>query len=224
MAVFRINKTSDYTIMSNYHFKERKMSLKAKGLLSLMLSLPDDWDYSIEGLTTICQENDSSIRTILKELEEFGYLERIKKQNTRGQFEYEYNIYEKPHTKKPHMDNPHTDNPHTESPYTENQGQLNTNILNTKELNTKERVCFKKPTLSEIEDYINEKELNVNAKSFYDYFETGNWIDSKGNKVKNWKQKLLTWNNHAKEDKQDNRIHFDSSMDYEKYYINLEEG
>lgn len=69
---------------------------------------------------------------------------------------------------------------------------------NTNELNTKKSTHFIKPTLEEIETYIAEKQLNVNAKQFYEYFETGNWVDSKGNKVKSWKQKLLTWNNHTK--------------------------
>ena len=75
MEVIRINKTQNYTVMSNYHLKEKDMSLKAKGLLSLMLSLPDSWDYSIAGLVSICKENETEIKSILKELEEFGYLE-----------------------------------------------------------------------------------------------------------------------------------------------------
>ena len=75
MEVIRINKTQNYIVMSNYHLKEKDMSLKAKGLLSLMLSLPDSWDYSIAGLVSICKENETEIKSILKELEEFGYLE-----------------------------------------------------------------------------------------------------------------------------------------------------
>ena len=74
MSVIRVNKTKDYVVMSNHHFKERKMSLKAKGLLSEMLSLPDDWDYSISGLVSINKENETSIKSALNELKEFGYL------------------------------------------------------------------------------------------------------------------------------------------------------
>ena len=77
MSVIKVNKTKDYTIMSNYHFKERNMSLKAKGLLSLMLSLPADWDYSIAGLVAICKENETAIKSTLDELKQFGYLEVI---------------------------------------------------------------------------------------------------------------------------------------------------
>lgn len=77
MAVVRINKTQNYTVMSNYHFKEKDMSLKAKGLLSLMLSLPDDWDYSIAGLVAICKENETEIKNILEELQKFGYIKIV---------------------------------------------------------------------------------------------------------------------------------------------------
>lgn len=133
MAVVRINKTQNYTVISNYHFQEKDMSLKAKGLLSLMLSLPDDWDYSISGLVAICKESKTSIQSTLKELEEFGYLARTRVQNSKGQFEYIYDIFEKPQEKKPRPENLCTDNQ-----CTENMPQLNTNKQNTKELNTKD--------------------------------------------------------------------------------------
>lgn len=71
MSVIRVEKTKNYTVMSNYHFKEKEMSLKAKGLLSLMLSLPDNWDYTIAGLVTICKENESAIKSALDELKIF---------------------------------------------------------------------------------------------------------------------------------------------------------
>jgi len=98
MPIFRVEKTNDYTIMCNFHFKEKEMSLKAKGLLSLMLSLPDCWDYSIAGLVAICKENENAINSALKELEIFGYLKRNKifpNKNNNGRIEYEYIIYEK---------------------------------------------------------------------------------------------------------------------------------
>ena len=79
MAVIRINKDHNYTVMSNYHFKEKEMSLKAKGLLSLMLSLPNTWDYSIAGLVAICKENESAVKSTLNELKKFGYLVMTKK-------------------------------------------------------------------------------------------------------------------------------------------------
>ena len=73
MSVVRINKNKNYTVMSNYHLRDKNMSLKAIGLLSKMLSLPDDWDYSISGLVSICKENETAIKNTLKELEKFGY-------------------------------------------------------------------------------------------------------------------------------------------------------
>ena len=133
MAVIRVNKTKNYTVMSNTHLKEKEMSLKAKGLLTLMLSLPDEWDYSINGLVAICKENQTSIRSALMELEQFGYLVRQRKQDEKGRFDYEYNIYESPQTENPYIDKPYIENPHTVK-----RTQLNTNELNIKKLNTKQ--------------------------------------------------------------------------------------
>ncbi len=104
MAVIRVNKTADFTIMGNSHLKEKEMSLKAKGLLSMMLSLPNDWDYSVAGLVSICKESDSSIKSALDELKKFGYLVITKKmpnQTESGKIEYEYNIFEYPQGKEP---------------------------------------------------------------------------------------------------------------------------
>jgi hypothetical protein len=102
MTIVRVHKTANFTVMSNYHFKEKKMSLKAKGLLSLMLSLPDDWNYSISGLVTLSKDGKDSVMSALAELEKFGYLERQRITNSKGQFNgVEYNIYEQPQPKKP---------------------------------------------------------------------------------------------------------------------------
>lgn len=192
MSVIRVEKTKNYTVMSNYHLKEKNMSLKAKGLLSVMLSLPDNWDYTISGLVSICKESESAVKNALDELKKFGYLKVVKKlpnQTDTGRIEYEYIVYEQPIQEGEKQG---VENQGVEFQGVENQGQLNTNILNTnnKILNNKNKY----PTLQEIENYIDEKKLKVNGKQFYDYFTEGNWTDSKGNKVKNWKQKLLTWN------------------------------
>ena len=100
MSIFRINKTKDYTIMSNCHLREKNMSLKAKGLLSVMLSLPENWDYSIKGLIALCKENESAIHSTLTELKEFGYLivdKLMPDETNSGRIEYVYNIFEIPH-------------------------------------------------------------------------------------------------------------------------------
>ena len=104
MSVFKIEKNKNYTIMSNYHLQDKNLSYKAKGLLSFMLSLPNDWDYSINGLVSISKEGVKAIRNILQELQINGYLIIEKKQNDIGQFEYEYLIYEYPHIQKGDMD------------------------------------------------------------------------------------------------------------------------
>ena len=104
MSVFKIEKSKNYTVMSNYHLRDKNLSYKAKGLLSFMLSLPDDWDYSINGLVAISKEGVKAIRNILQELQRYGYLVIEKKQNEIGQFEYEYLIYEQPDTQKGDMD------------------------------------------------------------------------------------------------------------------------
>jgi len=131
MAVFRVNKNKNYTVMSNYHFKDKNISLKAKGLLSQMLSLPDDWDYTVAGLCSINKESEGAITSALRELEENRYLRRTKIQNEKGRFDYIYDIFEKPNSGKPDPENPPMDNP-----VLENRVQLNTNKQNTKQLNT----------------------------------------------------------------------------------------
>ena len=116
MAVFRVEKTRDYTVMSNHHLKDRSLSLKSKGLLSIMLSLPEEWSYTTRGLAAICKEGVDAIGGALKELEAAGYLVRNKLRNAKGQItDTEYIIYESPQNK------PEPKKPETAVPYTVNQ-------------------------------------------------------------------------------------------------------
>lgn len=101
MTAVRIIKNKNYSVMSNYHLHDKKLSYKAKGLLSFMLSLPDDWKYTIKGISKLSKESERTVRTILKELELNNYLVINKSQNAQGRFVYEYFVYEKPDTKKP---------------------------------------------------------------------------------------------------------------------------
>lgn len=147
MAVFRVNKTDDYTVMSNQHLKDGGLSLKAKGLLSLMLSLPDDWDYTIAGLCSICVENESAVKSTLKELKEHGYL-RVDKimpgESASGRIEYVYNVFEqackKQEVEKQALEKQGVEILPVEIQSVENPGQLNTKELNTKESNTKNNI------------------------------------------------------------------------------------
>lgn len=130
MSVMRVHKTANFTVMSNYHFKEKKMSLKAKGLLSLMLSLPEDWDYSVAGLTTLSKDGKDGVMTALAELEKFGYLTRIRLVNDKGQFDgIEYNIFEQPQ-EKPVAEKPISEKSNQDNPISENPTQSNTYLIN----------------------------------------------------------------------------------------------
>lgn len=130
--VFRVNKTKDYTVMSNHHFKNKNLSLKAKGLLSLMLSLPDDWNYSIKGLVTLNKDGRDSVMAALKELESEGYIVRRRLRNAKGQVaDTEYIISETPMSVFPTQENPTQDNPTLEKPTQENPTLSNTNQSNT---------------------------------------------------------------------------------------------
>ena len=133
MSVVRVNKTKNYTVLSNYHFKEKKMSLKAKGLLSLMLSLPDDWNYSIAGLVALSKDGKDSVMGALAELEKFGYLYRVKTINEKGQFNgIEYNIFEEPQAEFAVTEKQITEKQKAAKQDTEKPTLLNTNKLNTK--------------------------------------------------------------------------------------------
>lgn len=160
MAYFRVNKNRDYTVMSNHHLRDRNLSLRAIGLLSKMLSLPDDWDYSVPGLVAICRESKNIIQGALKELEKNGYLVRTMTRDSSGHIGYNYDVYEQPqHTlprpEKPFTVEPCTVSPSTVEPCTEKQPQLNTNKLSTNKLSTEESKTQEKavePNVVNIED------------------------------------------------------------------------
>ena len=273
MDAIKICKTSSYTTISTAHFKERGMSLKAKGLLSLMLALPDGWACSVSGLVELSSDGRESVTTALKELERFGYLKRERQMTEDGKFAgYDYTVCEKPFTGKPFTGKPFTEKPFTEKPSTvqqynniynnnnsttTNSNNSNTN-LNTQETNrvlkttnvdtnnshtqeTKEIYInpliptvyaplltenhengeksgeerpketippsynpkqksennkktskqFTPPTLEEVQAYCKERNNNVDAKRFWDYYEAAGWKDQSGKPVKNWKQKMI---------------------------------
>lgn len=155
MAVFRVERTRDYTVMSNHHLKDGELSLKAKGLLSMMLSLPDEWNYTTRGLARICKEGVDAIGKALKELETAGYIVRRQLRGANGRItDTEYTIYEKPQrpeppqpgTTSPDTPPPDTDPPDTENPYmvppdmegpcTEKPAELNTKKTRKNQSNT----------------------------------------------------------------------------------------
>lgn len=139
MSVFRVNKTKDYTVMSNYHLRDKALSLKAKGLLSMMLALPDDWDYSVNGLVSICKEDVRAIKSALAELKEQGYLvvTKLYPNGERKRIEYVYDIFERPQEAlSQEVQNVPLQNVPLQNVALQNVTQLNTKESNTKELNT----------------------------------------------------------------------------------------
>ena len=142
MAVFRIERTRDYTVMSNHHLRDKALSLKSKGLLSMMLSLPEDWNYTTRGLAKICKEGVDAIGGALRELESAGYIVRHQMRDRQGRIsDTEYVIYEQPQPKVPDTPQPDTASPDTENPYladpdTEKPAELNIEKSRTQKSNT----------------------------------------------------------------------------------------
>ena len=147
MAVFRIERTRDYTVMSNHHLRDKALSLKSKGLLSMMLSLPEDWNYTTRGLAKICKEGVDAIGGALRELEAAGYIVRHQMRDRQGRIsDTEYVIYEQPQprqpetpgpdTAEPDTASPDTENPYLDSPDTEKPAELNIEKSKTQKSNT----------------------------------------------------------------------------------------
>lgn len=233
MGVFRVYKTKNYTTISNYHLKEKNMSLKAKGLLSVMLSLPEDWDYSIAGLVSISKENETSIKNALDELKEFGYLEIIKlmpNESKTGRIDYIYNIFEKPKQEGKKQD---LENLWVENQALENQGQLNTNNkyniidnINTKDkynniniINTKDNTNKEKNNI--INNIIKKESKKFKKPTFEEVknycIERQNSIDPEyfldyyeangwkvgKNSMKDWKATIRTWEKRQNQNKKE---------------------
>ena len=202
MAKFKVNKTRDYTIIPNIHLKERKMSLKSKGLLTLMLSLPDDWNYSLKGLVSLCSESESAVKSSLQELKEFGYLriQKLSPKKGNGKFEYIYEIFESPLKKEERqrvnkkvenlqlenqpdenvpVENLKVENQPVENLQLENQPDLlNTKQSRTKELNTKEKKKKEKTDHTEkLFEYIETLEIDSEKKKIFK-----EWVEYKKEK------------------------------------------
>lgn len=243
MGVFRVNKTKNFTVMSNFHFKDKRLTLKAKGLLSQMLSLPDDWDYSVNGLVAINRESKTAIQGALKELEKCGYLTRTRTHDDMGRIDYIYDIYETPRTVLPQPENPVTVNQ-----CTGNQPQLSTEESSTNKSSTdnknimgqspspkektedrpKNAKRFVPPTLEEVRRYCEERKNGIDAQYFIDYYEARGWELSKGRKVKDWKACVRTWErnstSYSKPSKKNHTSKRDEIPDYEKDAIYTENG
>lgn len=210
MAVFRVNKNSNYSTIGNHHLREKNMSLKAKGLLTVMLSLRDDWDYSIAGLTSICKESETAVKSTLKELREFGYLNVTKMmpdQTESGRIEYVYDIYEQPtwnqEVEKQGLEKQVVENQPLEIQPLENIGQLNTKKSSTYESNTEEsstkkdrvekRKRFVPPSPAQVAEYAAERGFpDFDAEKFVDFYASKGWMVGRS-KMKDWRASVRTW-------------------------------
>ena len=182
MAVFRIERTKDYTVMSNHHLRNHELSLKAKGLLSMMLSLPDDWNYTTRGLAKICKEGVDAIGSALRELETAGYIVRNQLRDQQGRIsDTEYVIYEKPQPRQPETPrpdtavpdtaSPDTENPYLDKPDTEKPAELNIEKSNTEKTITygssTDSIPFREPAAAQLPERKGRDAMSVSEIENY---------------------------------------------------------
>jgi len=182
MAVFRIERTRDYTVMSNHHLRNHELSLKAKGLLSMMLSLPDDWNYTTRGLAKICKEGVDAIGNALRELETAGYIVRHQLRDRQGRIsDTEYVIYEQPQprqpetpgpdTAEPDTASPDTENPYMDKPDTEKPAELNIEKSNTQKSITQgastDSIPFREPAAAQLPERKGRDAMSVSEMESY---------------------------------------------------------
>ena len=176
-----------FTVVDNYALRDENLSLKARGLLVTMLSLPDSWQFSENGLCSIFKKDgQSSIRSGLKELEEAGYLVRTRTRDSLGRVSsVDWTIY----------DYPHVENHNVVKPSLDLQPQLNTNQSKTKESNTEreKRKRFTPPTVEEVRAYCQERNNGIDPDAFVDYYTARGWKYGQGKPVEDWKAAVRTW-------------------------------
>ena len=174
MAVFRIERTRDYTVMSNHHLRNANLSLKAKGLLSMMLSLPEDWNYTTRGLAKICKEGVDAIGAALRELEGAGYIVRHQRRDKSGRItDTEYVIYEQPQPdmSQPDTASPDTENPDMVKPDTEKPAELNIEKSNTEKTITygssTDSIPFREPAAAQLPERKGRDAMSVSEIENY---------------------------------------------------------
>lgn len=208
-------KNENYTIVSNVCVRDNRLSLKAKGLMSLVMSLPNDWDFSIQGLSSIVKEGKSAIYAAINELKEFGYCNVITSRDDKGKIiGNDYTFFEEPCADIPYTENPYTenqdmDNPNMDNQDLENQPQINKDIKeikteiikekeNTNVFPKKKSSRFIKPTVEEVDAYVKEKGYHIDAENFVNYYESKGWVVGKA-PMKDWEAACRTWEKTWKE-------------------------
>ena len=240
-----MNKTKNYTVMSNEHLKDKRLSLKAKGLLSVMLSLPDTWDYSISGLVAICKESETAVKSTLNELKSCGYLVVTKKmpnETESGRIEYVYDIFEKAQTEKQlvekqgvekqGVENLGVENLGVENLGVENVRQLSTKESSTDKSNTKESNTKKKETRHKYGEYENVLLSDSDMEKLKAEFPTdweekienlSSYMESHGKTYKNHLATIRNWarkdgQRHSQQPRRAQENGFDKKVDADYYY------
>lgn len=199
----REKKERDYTVINNTVLKDTRISWKAKGLFCYLLSLPEDWVIYQSELLNHATDGRESLRKAIQELEQLGYLQIEKKRDDKGHFTTVYKVIENPNSTdetdnngKPDTENPtrktRSRKPDTENPTLLNTNILNTNIQSTNKQNTKKEQ-FTPPTLEEVADYCKERNNNIDAMQFIDYYSARGWRFNNGGKMKDWRATVRTW-------------------------------
>lgn len=203
-------KNENYTIVSNVCVRDNRISLKAKGMMSLVMSLPDDWDFSIQGLSSIVKEGKSAIYAAINELKEFGYCNVITSRDDKGKIiGNDYTFFEEPCTDIPYTENQDADNPNMDNQDLENQPQINKDIkeIKTETIKEKENTNvfpkkkssrFIKPTVEEVDAYVKEKGYHIDAENFVNYYESKGWVVGRA-PMKDWEAACRTWEKTWKE-------------------------
>lgn len=193
MAILRNRTQESFTIITNNILRDQRLSLKARGLLCTMLSLPDNWNFSEAGLCAILQKDGiTSIKSGLKELQEVGYLRRYQDRGKDGSFNgYVWEVYD---VAVETGENPLAENPTTVSPTSENLDQLSTNESNTDviERDKAQPKRFQKPTVEQVRAYCQERRNSIDAEEFVDFYESKGWLVGK-TPMKDWKASVRTW-------------------------------
>lgn len=210
MEIFTIDrKEGDFTQVYNEPFRDRDLSLKARGFLATLLTLGPRWDFSVRGIQTILKENESAIRSVIKELMEAGYCHRyvIKDEKKRivcwhyafSEYRREWpEEYDGPLPEKPLMENPIVEIPQLENPRVENRGQYNTERMQDgtdvkRNQSNNAPHPFVPPTKEEIIAYCEKSGYRINVDKFLSYYETRGWVKKNGKTVKDWKATVRTW-------------------------------
>lgn len=233
MDIFTIDrKQGDFTQVYNEPFRDRNLSLKARGFIVTLLTLGSGWDFSIRGIQAILKENESAIRSVIKELMDAGYCHRyvIKDEKKRivcwhyafSEYRREWpEVFDGPLPKKPVVENPLVENPHLENPLVENRGQYNTKqIQDVTDIIPKESnkgVHFVKPTIEEVRAYCRDRGNTIDPEAFVAYYESKGWKVGTA-PMRDWKAAVITWERRRKENtngnKSSSRLHL-GEMEYE---------